>query len=102
MKVMATSRRLGRDDAPYLKRGELGALVEKGTARIVPNRGNMVKVIRAQLQMSQAEFARAFRLSLRTVQEWEQGRHKPDQIAKNYLSVIRERPKIVQKILRSA
>ena len=99
---MTTLKRLGPDDAPYLKKGDLSALVEKGTARVVRNKGNMVKVIRAQLHMSQSEFARAFRLSLRTVQEWEQGRYKPDQIAKNYLNIIRKEPKIVQKVLKSA
>ncbi len=97
---MSTSKKLDPDDAPYLKKGELGALVRSGKARVVRNKGNMVRVVRAKLDMSQSEFARAFRLSLRTVQEWEQGRYKPDQIARNYLDVIQKQPKAVQKALK--
>ncbi|MDX2143297.1 MAG: helix-turn-helix domain-containing protein [Rhodospirillaceae bacterium] len=99
---MTTSTRLGPDDAPYLKKGELKALVAKGIARVVPNKGNMVKVIRAKLKMSQAEFATAFRFSLRTVQQWEQGRYQPDQIARNYLNVIKTKPDMVRKALKRA
>jgi DNA-binding transcriptional regulator YiaG len=98
---MTTSRKLGPDDAPYLKKGELAAMVDAGTARVVRNKNNMVKVVRAKLNMSQSQFARAFKLSLRTVQEWEQGRYKPDQIARNYLSVIQKQPKAVQKALKT-
>jgi len=99
---MTTSTRLGSDDAPALKKGELKALVAKGVAQVVPNKGNMVKVIRAKLKMSQSEFASAFRLSLRTVQQWEQGRYKPDQIARNYLNVIKTKPDMVRKALKRA
>lgn len=99
---MTTSTRLGPDDAPYLKKGEMKALIEKGIARVVPNNGNMVKVIRAKLKMSQSEFASAFNFSLRTVQQWEQGRYKPDQIARNYLNVIKKKPDVVRKALKSA
>jgi DNA-binding transcriptional regulator YiaG len=98
---MTISRKLGPDDAPYLKRGELKAMVESGEARIVRNKDNMVRVVRAKLNMSQTQFARAFKLSLRTVQEWEQGRYKPDQIARNYLNVIQKQPKAVQKALKT-
>jgi putative transcriptional regulator len=37
-----------------------------------------VKLIRSRARMSQAEFARAFCINPRTLQEWEQGRRKPD------------------------
>jgi putative transcriptional regulator len=75
-------------------------MVRRGAARVVPNRRNMVKVIRAKLKMSQSEFASAFKLSLRTVQQWEQGRYRPDQIARNYLDVIKKKPDVVRKALR--
>jgi len=78
----------------------LEALVDSGAARITPNKGNMVKVIRAKLKMSQSEFADAFKLSLRTVQQWEQGRYRPDQIARNYLDIIKKKPEVVRKALR--
>ena len=47
-----------------------------------------VKRIRAKARMSQAEFARAFCINPRTLQEWEQGRRKPDATTRAYLAVI--------------
>jgi putative transcriptional regulator len=47
-----------------------------------------VKRIRTKARMSQAEFARAFCINPRTLQEWEQGRRKPDATTRAYLAVI--------------
>jgi putative transcriptional regulator len=47
-----------------------------------------VKRIRTKSGMSQAEFARAFCINPRTLQEWEQGRRKPDATTRAYLAVI--------------
>ena len=38
--------------------------------------------------MSQAEFAHAFCINRRTLQEWEQGHRKPDATNRAYLAVI--------------
>jgi putative transcriptional regulator len=58
------------------------------TRRIVlPDEVN-VKRIRTKAGMSQAEFARAFCINPRTLQEWEQGRRKPDATTRAYLAVI--------------
>lgn len=58
------------------------------TRRIVlPNEVD-VKRIRTKAGMSQAEFARAFCLNPRTLQEWEQGRRRPDATTRAYLAVI--------------
>ena len=37
-----------------------------------------VKAIRRRVEMSQAEFARAYGISKRALQEWEQGGRQPD------------------------
>jgi len=47
-----------------------------------------VRRIRTRARMSQAEFARAFCINPRTLQEWEQGRRKPDATTRAYLAVI--------------
>jgi len=47
-----------------------------------------VKLIRTRARMSQAQFARAFCINPRTLQEWEQGRRKPDATTRAYLAVI--------------
>lgn len=61
-----------------------------------------VKRIRGKARMSQAEFARAFCINPRTLQEWEQGRRKPDATTRAYLAVIARNQKAVLDALTSA
>lgn len=58
--------------------------------------------IRAGLSMTQQEFAALLGVSVRTVQDWEVGRRKPDGAAKSLLRVAAFRPDIVLEALRSA
>lgn len=58
-----------------------------------------VRAIRVSLKMSQAVFAQTFGLSVRTVQEWEHGRAKPDAATRAYLRVIERRPDAVREAL---
>jgi len=58
------------------------------TRRIVLPDKVDVKRIRTKAGMSQAEFARAFCINPRTLQEWEQGRRRPDATTRAYLAVI--------------
>ena len=60
-----------------------------------------VKRIRKRARMSQAEFARAFCINPRTLQEWEQGRRKPDATTRAYLAVISKNPEAVLEALAS-
>ena len=60
-----------------------------------------VKRIREGARMSQSEFARAFCINPRTLQEWEQGRRKPDATTRAYLAVIARNRKAVLKALES-
>jgi putative transcriptional regulator len=57
--------------------------------------------IRKRARMSQAEFARAFCINPRTLQEWEQGRRKPDATTRAYLAVIAKNREAVLKALAS-
>jgi putative transcriptional regulator len=61
----------------------------------IPN----IKQIRARLQLSQRQFAQKFQLSLKTVQDWEQGRSQPDQAARILLKVIAVNPEAVTEAL---
>ncbi len=58
-----------------------------------------VRALRTKLGMSREQFARRFRFPTRTVQEWEQGRRRPDQSARAYLIVIDRNPKAVEDAL---
>ncbi len=56
-----------------------------------------VAAIRGKLGLSQSQFARKFGFSVRTVQEWEQGRAIPDRPARILLRVIEQSPKAVER-----
>ena len=58
-----------------------------------------VKAIRKQVKMSQAEFARTYRISKRALQEWEQGGRQPDSAARAYLTVVAKEPAVVRRAL---
>jgi DNA-binding transcriptional regulator YiaG len=58
-----------------------------------------VKRIREYLGLSQAEFSIRFGLELDTVQNWEQGRTRPDPAAQILLSVIEAYPECVDAVL---
>lgn len=58
-----------------------------------------VAAIRGKLGMSQAAFAAYFGVSLRTVQDWEQGHRKPSGPARAFLKVIDREPKAVRRAL---
>ena len=71
------------------------------TRRIVLPDEVDVKRIRTKAGMSQAEFARAFCINPRTLQEWEQGRRKPDATTRAYLAVIAKNRQAVLNALAS-
>ena len=60
-----------------------------------------VKAIRKRVKMSQAEFSRAYGISKRALQEWEQGGRQPDSAARAYLMVIAKAPGVVRRALAS-
>jgi len=47
-----------------------------------------IKAIRRRVKVSQAEFARAYGIGKRALQEWEQGGWQQDSAARAYLTVI--------------
>lgn len=52
------------------------------------------KVIRTRLKLSQAAFAGLMGVSLRTVQDWEQGRRKPSGPALALLRIAEQKPEV--------
>lgn len=74
---------------------------ELPTRRIVLPGEVDVKRIRRKVGMSQAEFARAFCINPRTLQDWEQGRRKPDATTRAYLAVIAKNREAVLDALAS-
>jgi putative transcriptional regulator len=60
-----------------------------------------IKSIRNKLHQSQSEFAFMIGVSISTLQNWEQGRRKPDGPAKALLKVAAESPEAVRKALEA-
>ncbi len=58
-----------------------------------------VKAIRARLQKSQREFAQMIGVSIATLQNWEQGRRKPEGPARALLQVALYKPDAVIEAL---
>ena len=56
------------------------------------------KEIRAKLNLSQAAFAGLMGVSLRTVQDWEQGRREPSGPAKALLRIAEQRPEVFMEL----
>jgi len=56
------------------------------------------QVIRANLKLSQAAFAGLMGVSLRTVQDWEQGRRKPSGPAEALLRIAEQKPEVFMEL----
>src|SRR5437899_12963223 len=88
----------GMEEAVRHHRGEIKLRTIEFT---IPEEVN-VKAIREGLGLSQGQFAARYGVSPRTLQQWEQGRSKPDGVARAYLTVIDHDPKTVEKALKKA
>jgi putative transcriptional regulator len=82
-------------DAIAIARGE----ADPSTYRVHVPADVDVKAIRRKLGMTQAEFARSFGFGLDAVQNWEQGRRRPEGAARAFLKVIDREPDAVRRAL---
>jgi putative transcriptional regulator len=89
---MARSRRnLGQEileGVRQLKRGEHGRILT------VPS----VASIREKSGLSQSRFAELLGVSVRTLQEWEQGRRAPSGAARTLLSIASKNPRVLSDV----
>jgi len=72
------------------------------TARAITLPAADVKRIRERFGLSQAEFAIRFGFEIDTVQNWEQGRNRPDQASQLLLKIIETYPEDVEAVLTKA
>jgi putative transcriptional regulator len=85
----------GLEDAIAIARGD----ADPATYRVHVPPEVHVKAIRRKLGMSQAQFARSFGFGLDAVQNWEQGRRRPEGAARAFLKVIEREPDAVRRAL---
>ena len=82
-------------EAGRIKRGEMAA------SRRFVFRPDDIRVIRAKLGLSQAEFALLFGVSVATLQNWEQGRRQPEGPARALLRIAAKNPEALLEALGS-
>jgi putative transcriptional regulator len=57
---------------------------------------------RQRVDLSQAEFAELLGVSVRTLQDWEQGRRKPSRAAQSLIQIANKRPDVLREVFGSA
>lgn len=60
-----------------------------------------VKALREKIGLTQAEFSTMIGVSIKTLQNWEQGRREPEGPAKALLRVVEKEPQAVLKALHA-
>jgi len=74
---------------------------KKDSSRVFEINPPDIKMVRESLHVSQVEFAMMIGVSVRTLQNWEQGRRKPEGPAKALLRVASKNPKAVLEALHA-
>jgi len=83
-----------RDMAAELEQSVREMLSGQGTAVTV----SPVAAVRVQSGLSQSAFAQLLGVSLRTLQEWEQGRRTPSGAAQTLLKIALKHPEILREL----
>ena len=63
---------------------------------------NEVAQARLKTGLSQSQFAKALRISPRTLQQWEQGRRHPSGAAETLLQIVTRHPEVLREVARAA
>ncbi len=58
-----------------------------------------IATARQKIGLSQSEFAKMLGVSLRTLQEWEQGRRNPSGAAKSLITIAIKKPEVIKELL---
>lgn len=74
-----------------VKAGRYGAVYE-----IAPNEAAQARL---GTGLSETEFAKALRVSPRTLRQWEQGRRKPSGAAETLLKIVARHPEVLREML---
>lgn len=60
-----------------------------------------VTLARMKSGLSQAEFANLLGVSIRTLQDWEQGRRQPSGAARTLITIAEQQPKVLKQVFKS-
>lgn len=91
------------DDPDYMTGEELGQKLLAAAQEMAAGKGKVVfsPVISARKAsgLTQEQFSRLMGVSVRTLQEWEQGRRSPSGAAQTLLRVVHAHPEILRELL---
>lgn len=80
---------------------DLGTELLKSVRQMMASKGHVVLspviLARKKSGLSQAEFAKLLGVSVRTLQEWEQGRRQPSGAAKTLIAIAERRPEVLRE-----
>ncbi len=86
----------------YMTGEELGRKLLEAALQVKDGVGAVVhipiSVVRQQSGLGQVQFATLLGVSVRTLQEWEQGRRKPTGAAKTLLLVAERHPEVLREL----
>jgi putative transcriptional regulator len=60
---------------------------------------NDVAAARLKSGLSQAQFAAALKISVRTLQQWEQGRRQPSGAAETLIKIVARHPNVLREVI---
>jgi putative transcriptional regulator len=85
----------GRLGAPRSAAADFPPLTKAELAKLRPV--SLAKRVRWKLGLSQADFAKRYKIPLGTLRDWEQHQSVPDQAAMSYLAAIEAAPTTIAK-----
>ena len=103
--VTMTDKQLRERDA----KRDLGAELLQSIREMKAGKGRVVvkievpPVVMARMKsgLSQTEFASLLGVSVRTLQDWEQGRRQPSGAARTLITIAEQQPKVLKQVLKS-
>jgi putative transcriptional regulator len=84
-----------------LKEANTIAREQKPASRRFVVKSPNVKAVREQIGLSQSEFAQLMRVSIKTLQNWEQNRRHPSGPASALLQIVSVAPEVALKTLHA-